>query len=212
MFSIRKAIQDIILNNTILTFGMAHKLLNITQTAKWIKPVVEARTKKEVSDIAVIMSLNRLAKNYEKLVPDMKDMKLDRISILSELCALTYLREQSSPEKISALFQSLLAQGHNTVSLGVNEITLICKDNLKNEVQCIMNTTPLFEKRDLAAIIIQFDRKYVEDVGFVYGIIQLLTLQHINIWEFSSTYTELILYVEETDARLTFDTLYQRFM
>ena len=46
---------------------------------------------------------------------------------------------------------------------------------------------------------------------FLYYILQQTTLQNINIIEISSTFTEIVLYVEEQDTKLTFDTVYESF-
>jgi aspartokinase len=43
-------------------------------------------------------------------------------------------------------------------------------------------------------------------------VLQQVAVQGINVVEIASTATELILYLDQKDVRLAFDTLYQRFM
>lgn len=48
MIKISEAIQDIVHNNDQLRFGFHHQLFNLSQVARFIQPLVEARTQKSV--------------------------------------------------------------------------------------------------------------------------------------------------------------------
>ena len=75
-----------------------------------------------------------------------------------------------------------------------------------------LGSEALFEKNDLVAVGVKFAERYINIIGVIYYLVQQLTMQNINLWELSSTFTELIFYVEKKEAQLTFDTLYERFM
>jgi len=76
----------------------------------------------------------------------------------------------------------------------------------------LLTTIPKFKSPNISGVSIKFNEKYSEIPGLLYYIIQQITLQNINIIEISSTFTELIIYVEKKDTRLAFDTIYNRFM
>jgi len=54
---------------------------------------------------------------------------------------------------------------------------------------------------------VKFDEKFFHEPGLVYLIMQKMMLQNVNIIEFSSTFTELIFFIEKDDLQLVFDTL-----
>jgi len=95
-----------------------------------------------------------------------------------------------------------------TLNRGAQELTLIVDNELSEQIQEKIRTKPKNVTAPVAAISIYFDEKYAEIPGFLYYVIQQITLQGINIVEATSTYTELIVFVAQKDARLAFDTLY----
>jgi hypothetical protein len=60
MRKISDALEAIVEGNPALAFGLHHRLLNLTKLARFLRPSVEAQTRKGVSDSAVLMSLSRL--------------------------------------------------------------------------------------------------------------------------------------------------------
>jgi aspartokinase len=70
---------------------------------------------------------------------------------------------------------------------------------------------PVHQHTHLAPVGEQFDRRYARIPGLLYTLLQRVTLQNINLIEISSTYTEIVFYVDEHDTRTVFDTLFQSF-
>ncbi len=62
-------------------------------------------------------------------------------------------------------------------------------------------------KRHLATVGVTFDERFYEIPGLMHFLAQRISLQNINIYEHTSTYTELIFYVDERDLALSFETL-----
>lgn len=213
MITLTQAIDEIVEGDGFLNFGISNRLLNLTQTAKWIKPLIETRLKKTVSTSALLMALSRMAKIASHLVPSREKIKLSRLNVYNDLCELAYPKTSASLkhlEKVQAL--AFKNHGYLTITQGVNEIMIIAESKLEEKVRAIMSSKPIFYEDNLAALGVQFDPKYVWNVGFVYHLVQQVTLQNINILDFSSTYTELFFYLKEKDLRLAFDTIYGQFM
>ena len=212
MIKISQALEELISKNNFLYFGLAHQLLNLSQTAEWIKPLVEARIKKDVSSSAILMALSRMGKIKNKILPRLQEFYLRNINVYNNLYELTFVKSLKVESSLDRLY--LLVQekgGYITISQSMNEVTIIVSMNCVATVKKLIKSETKFEKKHLAALGIQFDSKHVEAIGMLYYLIQQLTLQNINIWEFSSTYTEIIFYVAEKDLPLAFDTIYRRF-
>ncbi|HEY7817166.1 MAG TPA: hypothetical protein VIG29_03030, partial [Vicinamibacteria bacterium] len=76
MKKIADAIEEVIEGNPALAFGIHHRLMNLTQLARFLRPSVEAQTRKEVSDAAVLMSLSRLQRKWWRSRPQKTDRLL----------------------------------------------------------------------------------------------------------------------------------------
>ena len=70
MIKISDAVREILDGSTFLQFGLHHKLINLSQLARFLHPLVEARTKKEVQRSAIHMALSRIGKEFEELTPE----------------------------------------------------------------------------------------------------------------------------------------------
>ena len=127
MLKIADAVQEIVLQNDLLHFGFHHRLLNLSQVARFIRALVEARTRKEVRESAVLMSLSRLqAKLEEKVRAPGSGLILDKINIHSGLCSLTLLKTAESHRELNRLFNRVQKkQGFITITEGISEITAI---------------------------------------------------------------------------------------
>ena len=90
MLRISEAVEEIIETHPALRFGFYHGLMNLTKVARFLRPSIEARTKKEVTDAAVLMNLSRLQKKLARLPQSQSrrdKLVLDKVNIQSGLCA-----------------------------------------------------------------------------------------------------------------------------
>jgi len=102
--------------------------------------------------------------------------------------------------------------GHRTSSFGTHEITIILPSDNSVALKESIQEKPSFEMSGLTALCIEFSPQYVESPYLLYYLIQQITLQNINVWEMTSTYTEVIFYIEEKDVKLAFSTIYSQFL
>lgn len=213
MIKISDALRDIIQKNNFLEFGLSEDLLNLTATSTWIKPLIETRTKKEISTSAILMALTRYKKQKTKIKPILQNFKLLSINIKPGLTELTYPNTSQKRDKMLKLINKIQNEtNHLSLNISVKEITTVFPSEFYEKFKNSIGDDGIFEKNNLAALCIDFLPQYVSEPYLLYYLIQQITLQNINIWEISSTYTEIIFYLEEKDVRLAFDTLYVKFM
>jgi len=212
MIKISDSIQEIIQGNSLLQFGFANRLFNLSQMAEYLKPLIEVRTKKEVKKTAILMSLSRFQRNYSRVAPNINEMKVENITIFSNLCSFTFFKNAETHKSINNLYNSIQKRNaYITISEGMNEITVIldklCEDLLEKEIK----EKPKYINKDLSGLGVKFSENYTDVRGFLHSILQQITMQGINIVEISSTFTEFIIYIEKKDVKRAFDTILTRF-
>lgn len=213
MKKISDALKEIISNNQFLAYGLSNKLLNLTQLAKYLKPLIETRTKKNLkSASALLMMLSRLQKEYGKKIKAINKFKINNITAYSGLSIYTYSKNYSFLAQLSKLYAALEHyNSYITLGQGTDEITLIINEAGSNELKKYIKDQPKHFSKNISALSVKFSEKYHHESGLLYYLIQEVALQGINIKEIASTYTEIIFYVDEKDFKLLFDTVYNRF-
>lgn len=214
MKKISDALKEIIDSNQFLAYGLHNKLVNLTQLAKYLKPLVETRTKKNLkSATALLMMLSRLQKEYAKKTKPISKFKINNITAYSGLSIYTYLKSHSFLSQLSRLYAAVEHKNsYLTLGQGTDEITLIVNQSGAKELKKFIKDRPKHFSKDISALSVKFDEKYHHEPGLLYYLIQRVALQGINIKEIASTYTEIIFYVDEKDFKLIFDTIYNSFV
>lgn len=209
-----ETIAILIASNPHLEFGVAHNLFNQAQLARFLKPLVTARIKKEVSVPALSMALSRLTPSLPKGARQrIERFKFKNLIIQSGLAILTLAKTQEAHRQVNNLYnKASKSNSHFCVSEGHGQITVIIDEaelpGALNSLQDKSLVKPILA----SSISMAFDPKYLATPGFLYIVLQQIALQGINILELSSTATELIVYVSPEEVTLAFDTLYERFM
>jgi len=212
MLSITDALEEIVNSNPALQFGLQRKLLNLAQTAKFIQPYVNVRTKKEVTVSAIHMALSRAFKSKDKKRPIESDFEIRNVSVQSKLFVLTY---RKSSETLSQLFKQAERitsnGGYWTMTHGLMEVTVIVSAKELPTIEKIITAKPKLSTSDVAAVAVLFSERYLKTPGLLHLILQQFAIQGINIVEVASSATELIVYIKEHDISVAFDTLMKRF-
>jgi aspartokinase len=211
MKKISDAVLEIVAHNRLLGFGLHHRLLNLSQVARFIRPLVEARTHKEVRDSAVLMSLSRLhARLADPGTPTR--LVLDDIRVHSGLCSLTVSKTSRARAELNRVFEMLRErEGVITMTEGIGEITVILKDGDFETAVEMLSQAPRYVYREIASVGVEFTEEILASSGVLYQLLQQVALQNINVIEVTSTATEFNIYVRKEDARLAFDSIYRRF-
>ncbi len=213
MIKISDAIKEIISENSFLEFGICNKLLNLTQLAKFIKPLLEVKTKKEIQTSAIVMNLSRLQKKYSEEINVDEDLfQIDNISVFSNLVTLTFTKTPETHKQINKAYEKIFSKGYCSFSESMGEITIIFEQNFYSKIISIISEKPKYENQNVSAIGVKFSEELFHNIGLLNILMQKLTLQGINLIEITSTFTEFIFYIEEKDLSKAFDTLHHCFM
>jgi len=228
MIKLADVLKDLVDKNPLLQAGLKHRLLNLTQLSKFIRPQVEARAKKEASEAAILMALSRLQQKFVEPKPGQNefahpesarrgaegaDIRVDNISINAQLCALSFHNTIEVNRGLNSLYNRVHRKsGFITLTHGMQEIRVIVERVSLPLVKECVPEKPLNSHAHLASLGVSFKKNYLETPGFFYLMFQQLYFQNINVVEIASTANELLIYVHENDVRLAFDTLYNRFL
>lgn len=213
MIAISQALRDTVKGNPFLEFGFHHGLFNLTQLAGFLRPQVEARTKKPVRVSAVTMNLSRLRRELGARTPRPEQFVIEQITIHSGLCTLTYPKDPGLHAKLNSLNTRIHREsGFCSLSQGSREITVIIDSRYRAWLGEEITRKPLYQHDRLSSIGVEFNRRYVDIPGMLYMLIQRVALQNINLIEITSTYTEIMFFVDQADTQVVFDILFESFL
>ena len=94
---------------------------------------------------------------------------------------------------------SVLREDFFTVTIGTNEVDIICSSNLENKVLKHFKMKPMIVNHNLAAIGISYGPEVFNMPNTFFSLLSVTARARINIEELVSTPTELIFIVHEKD-------------
>lgn len=213
MRKIGDAVEAILKGDEALGFAFHHRLLNLTRLARFIRPLVEAHTRKEVRDTAVLMALSRLqAKNPFPVLPA-EELLLDTLSVHTGLSSFTLLKSPESHRAMNRVYTEIQRkEGFVTVTEGLSEITAILEERHLKAALDTVKERPRFLYRNLASVAVKLDERVLRRPGVIYRLLQQVALLSLNVIEVTSTATEFDIYLDAEEAELALDALYHRFL
>ena len=213
MIKISDSVNELVLGDAFLRFGLYHRLLNLAQVARFVRPMIEARANKPVRTSAISMALSRLQNELSEEPAPMVRFLLDRINLHAGLCILSFPKVDAIHASLQAVYSRLNRDGaYLTLTEGTAEITIIVDRSYMSFVLEIVTVKPAGRHDHISGLGVRFDKRYAETSGLIYEILQQLAIQRINVVEIASTRTELNIYLRETDVRRAFDSLYAQFI
>ncbi|NCP66950.1 hypothetical protein GW756_01435 [bacterium] len=202
------ALEQVISGNPFLQFGLAHRLYNLSELAKIVQPIVEVRIGKPIQRTALVTGLSRLQKKIQAGLPNAHNFEIENLSVQTNLATATYEKRVKNHEQINLAYNAIQKQGEYFVySESTSEITIFFHKKFAPIFENIVQAIPKYQNSAITAVKVKFDEKFFHEPGLVYLIMQKMMLQNVNIIEFSSTFTELIFFIEKDDLQLVFDTL-----
>lgn len=207
------SIESIIEANPMIKIGLCHRWINISRLAAFLRPLIEAETKKDVqSDCAIVMALSRYQNSLGNELQRPEEYRINHLGVQSGLLILSYVRTEKRLERLADLYA--LARDKNSYAVSsqsTNEITLIIEARIEKEVKSLMGQNLINRQEKISALGIKFDEEFYDQPGLLYYLIMMISLPGINICEISSTYTEIIMYVKEENVRRAFDIVHKYF-
>lgn len=212
MIRISTALGLICGGNQFLQFGLNQRLLNLAQVASFIRPLIEARTKKQIRESSLVMALSRYQRNLPSKAYAPKAFQIERLTVQPGLALISLVRSEAAHAQSVKLYNRVQQDGgFLTITEGGEEITIIFEAGYRSAAKSLYSLPLVMQDDDLAALRIKFSKKYLTKPGFLFAVLQALAFQNINLVEVASSATEFILYVSNKDVGLAFDTLFNQF-
>lgn len=215
MPSVPETVSEIVATDPTLHVGLNHGLLNLSQVARFIHPLVVARLKRDVSVSSILMTLSRLQRGLAKEMTDEVESgrpAVDRISAQAGLVVLSYAKTPDSHKSVqSILGQMIDKDAYITISEGVREIALIVDEGSLSHIAPPSPITPIKVVRNVAGLSIHIAEHAIDQPRVIYQVLQQVALQNISVVEMTSTRSEFHLYLSDSDIMLAFDSIYSKF-
>ncbi|MCI5108240.1 MAG: hypothetical protein MRY49_00125 [Candidatus Pacebacteria bacterium] len=202
MLKIQDAVKNILYSDEEALFALYKGYMNLSAYAKQIKNNVEEVTFKDVKTTGIVVALSRLQKDIKNIHPMIQDVKINNITTKSPLSELVYEKSSRLLEKLTLLHEKIKTGNDDffTVILSTSEITVICSDRIKKEVQDTLVEKPRMIQNKLASIGLSFDPKYYDMPNIIYSLLRKIAKEKILLAETITTHTEIIFIYHQEDS------------
>ena len=117
MIKISEALKEIIGENATLRTGMYYDLMNLTRLAHFIKPLLEAKTKKPITESAILMALSRISGEKRLAQKNIPIYRLKNITIRASLSSITYIQHPDIHIALDMIYGTIVADsGYITIN------------------------------------------------------------------------------------------------
>lgn len=194
MIKIQDVVHQITLKDEEFLTALSNGYANLSAYAKQIHKKVEHETKKSVKVSGIVVALSRLSTTYKKHHPLVQEVLINNITTKSPLCELVY---EKTPESVSklALMYAKARKGTDdffTMTLSTSEITVICSQGIREEIEKKVHSKPLMVAQDLASIGLSLDPKYYPMPNITFSLLRKIAIKRIPLAETITTRTEII--------------------
>lgn len=201
MITVAQATEKIIHRSRYLSEALSKNLINTSSLARYIKPELEKMLLKKVSDAAILMAINRLAKDIKPHYSSHAILTSAPEMILrSSLILATY----ANTSKILASIATLSANHSFFLFTKHTNIVLLYPKSLEEKM------TPETIQY-VSAITIVLPKDVMHTPGIYYFFLKSLAWEGINIVELFSVEEQLTLVFEEKDVSNAYTILQSLF-
>jgi len=207
------SVRDIIKTQPLIEQALKQDIINLSQYAKIIQPLVEEKNMKKVQVGAIITALARIKTQIQTNF-EIK-FKINDITLKFPLTEITFVTSSDHVQKTGELY-NLFSQKQNhflNIIAGNTETTIFVNSKYENDVIRVFKPhDPVKIIPHLAGISLKFSDQYLEVPGITYEVLKTLVWNKINLTEIISTYTEITLIISKKDSQRTFEILSEQFV
>ena len=212
MITVPEIVERIVTHAPFLEEGLRGGLMNLSAVARNLRPEIESRLAREVSEAAIVMGLRRLSARLRKRTRPLGNVlrHIGDLTLRSDLVEFTF---QTSSTILDCKRQLLgvMAKRRDTfvaITQGISEVTLIVSRSAAQDVaRLFAGERQVARLADLSSITVRLPEKAVGIPGVHYSILKQLAWHDINVVEVVSTYTELSIVLANTDVDRAFFVL-----
>jgi len=199
---ISSIVKEIIASNPCLAEALTEGYVNYTRLATRLATLIREEYSTYCTPNSVKMALLRLKPGASISLPRSRILSVlakSSIELKTGLAIATY-DYTALPRVFKGI--SELASKTRFVSLaqGIGSITIIVDVDLIEMLEKIIESEPIWARKDVVAIIIVSPVENIETPGFISYITTLLARRGINILQAMSAYSDTIIVVDRKDA------------
>jgi len=194
MIKINDIVESILFKDEEALTALAKGYMNLSKYAKQIHNEVEEMTKKEVGVPGIVVALSRIAKKLNTKHPLIQDVQIKNITTKAPLSEIVYSKTSESISALAKIYARAKTGTDDffTMTLSTNEITVICSDRIKKEIEKILKEKPVMVTKNLASIGLALDPKYYPMPNITFSLIRRIARKRIPLAETITTRTEII--------------------
>lgn len=194
MIKINEVVESTIYKDEGALTALARGYMNLSQYAKQIHKSVEQKTKKPVGIPSIVVILSRIAKKLNGQHPLTQDIQIKNITTKSPLVEIVYPKTTESIEKLAKIYSAAKtgADDFFTMTLSTAEITVICSERIKSEIEKILKEKPTMVVKNLASLGLSLDPKYYPMPNITFTVIRKIAEKRIPLAETITTHTEIM--------------------
>lgn len=207
MITVAQATEKIINRSRYLSEAISKGLINTSSLARYIKPELEQILNKNVSEAAVLMAINRIAKDITPhYAPHTVLTTPPQMILRSQLRFSLY---KNTEKTVSSLLQAGAEQDFFLLTKHTN-IAVLYPKSLEPHVTSFCKTKPV-ATYETGALTIHLPHTAINTPGMYYFFLKSLAWEGINILELFSVQEEITLVFEEKDASNAYTILQSLF-
>jgi len=205
MIKIQPIVRDIVLGELEAYTALTTGYMNMSSYAHHIRPIVQARTKKQVTITSLVVSLSRLRKEFKKERPLIQEVAITNITTKLPLTEIVYENTNTAIAKLELFHKKISVSREDffTTTVSTTELNIVCSSSIAKKVLKHFSAKPKVVVKNLAAIGISFDKKHLLIPNTLFSLFSVVAKARINITEVVSTYTEMLFLVDEKDFAKT---------
>ncbi len=212
MWTIQELITEKIRENPFLEELIASGLINISAFSRKIKPELEKKLMKPLSDSAVIMGTKRVADKLKdmKRRRDKTTVRISDITVKLNIIEFTFLQSETilTAEEDFISEAKGNSQGFFAFTHGLFEVTMLLSSEYEKSVSKTFKNEKLISKiENLSAIILKLPSNAYSTPGIYFNIIRHLAWENINIVEVISTLNEFTIILNNHEVEKAFSIL-----
>jgi hypothetical protein len=213
MVTVSEILLNLVKQKPFIEQALTDGILNLSAFSRQIKPEIERRLKKQVTEASILMSLKRLVPLLEVSV-QRKIEKATRgfgdIIVRSNLSDFTFRNSETLMGNQSNLILLLKneKEAFYTISRGVYETTIVISSGFEQEVKLLFEHELLLSSTSsISSITIRLPKDNVKIPGLYYHVFKHIAWEGISILEAISTTNELTIIVKDKDVDRLFSAI-----
>jgi hypothetical protein len=213
MVTVSEILINLVKQKPFIEQALADGILNLSAFSRKIKPEIERKLKKQVTEASILMALKRLVPLLEVSV-QRKIEKATRgfgdIIVRSNLSDFTYRNSKTLMEKQGSLILMLKneKEAFYTISRGVYETTIVITSGFEGEVKHLFENEILLSSTSfISSLTIRLPKDNIKIPGLYYHVFKHVAWEGISILEAISTTNELTIIVKDKDVDRLFTVI-----